>query len=63
MLARPQEAGQAFLHAVVYDLERDRQEVLQALRTGGVHTLDLEPEKVAAPLISRYLEMRGRNLL
>jgi len=63
VLDRPQKAEQAFLHAVVYDLERDRQEVLQTLRTGGVHTLDLEPKEVAAPLIARYLEIRGRNLL
>ncbi len=63
VLGRPQEANAAFVHAIVYDLERDRQEVLQALRTGGVHTLDLEPKEVAAPLIARYLEIRGRNLL
>ena len=63
VLAQPQGAEQAFLHAVVFDLERDRQEVLQALRTGGVHTLDLEPREVTAPLISRYLEIRGRNLV
>ena len=63
VLARPQEAEQAFLHAVIYELERDRQEVLQALRMAGVHTLDLEPKEVAVPLITRYLEIRGRNLL
>jgi len=61
--ARAVEAGQPFRHAVAYELQRERREVLTALRAGGVHTLDLEPTEITAPTISKYLEIRGRNLL
>ena len=60
---RPVEPGQAFRHAVAYELQRGRREVLQALGAGGVHVLDLDPGQITAPLIGKYLELRGRNLL
>ena len=59
----PETSKDAFLHAVTYDFMRERREVLQTLRKGGVHTLDLEPSEITAPLIGKYLEIRGRNLL
>jgi len=60
---RPVEPCQAFRHAVAYELQRGRREVLQALGAGGVHVLDLDPGQITAPLIGKYLELRGRNLL
>lgn len=61
--ARPRDADAAFRHAIAYDLQRERRDVLLALRAGGVHTLDLDPKDITAPVIGKYLELRGRNLL
>lgn len=49
--------------AVVYRLLRDRQRALHALRRGGVHVLDVEPQDLTLPLVNQFIDLRQRNLL
>ena len=49
--------------AVVFRLLRDRGRALHALRHGGVHILDVEPQQLTLPLINQFVELRQRNLL
>jgi uncharacterized protein (DUF58 family) len=43
---------------VLDDLQRDRETALARLRRGAVQTLDLPPDRIVAPLLNRYLELR-----
>jgi uncharacterized protein (DUF58 family) len=49
--------------AVVFRLLRDRSHALHALKHGGVHVLDVEPQNLTLPLINQFVELRQRNLL
>lgn len=49
--------------AVVYRLLRDRGRALHALRRGGVHVLDVEPQNLTLPLVNQFIDLRQRNLL
>lgn len=48
---------------VAFRLLRDRGRALHALRRGGVHVLDVEPQQLSTPLINQFIELRQRNLL
>jgi uncharacterized protein (DUF58 family) len=48
---------------VAFRLLRDRSRALHALRRGGVHVLDVEPQQLSTPLINQFIELRLRNLL
>ncbi len=43
---------------VLADLLKDRETLLARLRRGGVHTLDLYPTEITAPVLNRFLELR-----
>jgi len=49
--------------AVAFRLLRDRGRALHALRHGGVHILDVEPQQLTLPLVNQFVELRQRNLL
>jgi uncharacterized protein (DUF58 family) len=49
--------------AVAFRLLRERQQAIQSLRHGGVFVLDVEPSCLTVPLVNRFIELRGRNLL
>jgi uncharacterized protein (DUF58 family) len=49
--------------AVAFRLLRDRARALHALRHGGVHILDVEPQQLTLPLVNQFVELRQRNLL
>ena len=49
--------------AVALNLLRDRGRTLVALARDGIHALDVEPGQLTLPLINRFIELRGRNLL
>jgi len=49
--------------AVVFRLLRDRRRALHSLSRGGVHVLDVTPEKVSVRMINQFIELRQRNLL
>ncbi len=49
--------------AVTFRLLRERQQAIQSLRHGGVFVLDVEPGRLTVPLVNRFIELRGRNLL
>ena len=49
--------------AVALNLLRDRGRTLVALARDGIHPLDVEPGQLTLPLINRFIELRGRNLL
>ncbi|HEX4150140.1 MAG TPA: hypothetical protein VHY20_14170, partial [Pirellulales bacterium] len=49
--------------AVTFRLLRERQLAIQSLRHGGVFVLDVEPSRLTVPLVNRFIELRGRNLL
>jgi uncharacterized protein (DUF58 family) len=49
--------------AVTFRLLRERQQAIQSLRHGGVFVLDVEPDRLTVPLVNRFIELRGRNLL
>jgi uncharacterized protein (DUF58 family) len=49
--------------AVAFRLLRDRGRALHALRHGGVHVLDVEPQQLTLPLVNQFVELRQRNLL
>ena len=49
--------------AVTFRLLRERQQAIQSLRHGGVFVLDVEPSRLTVPLVNRFIELRGRNLL
>jgi uncharacterized protein (DUF58 family) len=49
--------------AVTFRLLRERQQAIQSLRHGGVFVLDVEPNRLTVPLVNRFIELRGRNLL
>jgi uncharacterized protein (DUF58 family) len=49
--------------AVVFRSQRERERALHAIRRGGVHVLDVTPSELTVPLINRFIELRGANLL
>jgi uncharacterized protein (DUF58 family) len=49
--------------AVTYRLLREREQALHTLHRAGVFVLDIEPTKLAAPLINAFINLRQRNLL
>jgi uncharacterized protein (DUF58 family) len=49
--------------AVAMHLLRDRGRALNALKHGGIHVLDVEPQQLTLPLINQFIELRQRNLL
>jgi uncharacterized protein (DUF58 family) len=55
--------GDSARKAVVFRLLRDRGRALFALRRGGVHILDVEPQQLTLPLVNQFVELRQRNLL
>jgi len=49
--------------AVALNLLRDRGRTLAALARDGIRVLDVEPGELTLPLINRFIELRGRDLL
>jgi uncharacterized protein (DUF58 family) len=49
--------------AVAFRLLSDRDRALHALRRGGVHVLDVEPQNLTLPLVNQFIDLRQRNLL
>lgn len=50
-------------HAVAHRLLRERRRTIQSLARGGIHVLDIEPERMTVPLVNRFLDLRNRDLL
>jgi uncharacterized protein (DUF58 family) len=57
------EGDELYRRLVVQDLRVERETALAKIRRLGVQTLDLDPAQVTAPLLNRYLEIRGAGLL
>lgn len=55
--------NQGAAQAVALGILRDRSRAIHALKHGGVHVIDTLPRKLTLPLINRFIELRGRNLL
>lgn len=55
--------GHVAQKAVSVRLMRERERSLHSLSRGGVHILDVEPQKLTIPLINSYIDLRERNLL
>lgn len=49
--------------AVAMRLLQEREAALQSLRQAGIHVLDVEPDRLAPPLINRFLAIRRHNRL
>jgi uncharacterized protein (DUF58 family) len=48
----------ALRRVVLEDLLGERERALLSLRRGGLHTLDLAPDRLTAPVLNRYLALR-----
>lgn len=59
-VASPRDAARK---AVAFRLLRDRNRAIHALKHGGVHVLDVEPQQISLPLVNQFIELRQRNLL
>ena len=60
---QPQSRSQMAGQAVAYSLRRERAVVLEQLRRSGISVLDLLPDKLTAPMLNQYLEIRNRGVL
>lgn len=49
--------------AVAYRLLRERAEIMARLERGGVHVLDVPPDRLTIPVVNKYIELREANLL
>lgn len=49
--------------AVAYRLIRERADVMTRLERGGVHVLDVAPDRLTVPVVNKYIELREANLL
>ena len=63
--ARPTSNGALalFRSAAAEELVREREEALARMRRAGVGVLDVVPTQMAAAVINRYLELKGRAAL
>jgi len=59
----PENLAAGARQAVALGLLRDRVRALADLERRGIHVLDVEPGQLTLPLINRFIELRGRNLL
>lgn len=59
----PEDIAAGARQAVALALLRDRGRALAALQRDGIHVLDVEPGQLTLPLINRFIELRGRNVL
>jgi uncharacterized protein (DUF58 family) len=62
-LARPDRLSDVFRSAVATDLTRERERVLLRLRRLGIRCVDAPPGAAAAELVSRYLDIKRRELV
>jgi uncharacterized protein (DUF58 family) len=49
---------EALRRVVLDDLLAERETALLSLRRNGLHTLDLAPDHLTAPVLNRYFELR-----
>ena len=61
--ARPSGVQDLYRAVVSHDLLQDREIVHRRLRRMGVHSLDVEPDRIGAELINRYLDIKRRELV
>lgn len=61
--SQPETLVEGARQAVALGLLRDRDRALHALRHGGIHVVDVEPQQLTLPLINQFIELRRRNLL
>jgi len=63
--ARPDTSGALALYrsAAAEELVREREEALARMRQAGIGVLDVPPERIAASVVNRYLEIKSRGLL
>jgi uncharacterized protein (DUF58 family) len=54
---------EGFRKAAALELLQERREVLEGLRQGGMHVLDVAPTDLGPPLLNRYLEIAFRGEL
>jgi len=62
-LRRPDRLSDVFRSAVASDLERERERVLLRLGRLGIRCVDAPPGAAAAELVSRYLDIKRRELV
>jgi uncharacterized protein (DUF58 family) len=60
---RPGTAHEAFRKAAAEELLRAREEALGYMRRAGVLVLDVPPERAAAAVVAKYLELKHRGRL
>ena len=63
VMAPVEKLSDGFEKAVVFRTLREREQAIHSLRRGGVHVLDVEPERLTARLVSHFIELRQSNLL
>jgi uncharacterized protein (DUF58 family) len=61
--AAPRQVGDVYRSVVASDMATERNVVLERLRRLGVHTIDIEPERVSSALVNRYLEIVRREMI
>jgi uncharacterized protein (DUF58 family) len=49
--------------AVTFRLLRQREQALHSMRRGSTHVLDVEPSRLTVPLLNRFVQLRGENVL
>jgi uncharacterized protein (DUF58 family) len=52
-----------FKKSVAFRLLQEREQAIHELRRGGIHVVDVAPAQLTAPLINRFIELRGSNVL
>jgi len=57
-LASADDAEGLYERLAIDELLRDRENALARLRRAAIQSIDLPPERIAAPLLNRYLEFR-----
>ncbi len=62
-LARPRRLGDVYRSVVAADFVRERERVIARLRRMGVQCVDAAPEAVSTRLVSRYLDIKRRELI
>lgn len=61
--ATPTNRSAAYLQAAAEELRLEREHALAALRSRGVHVLDVTPEELGPGVVDRYLELKSAQLL
>ena len=60
---RPANAAEMFQHVAAQEVVHRRDVLLRTLRQQGVHTLEVDPEKLSSSVVNQYLSAKERSLI